>query len=112
MNAQEFRELWAATVAEDVFQAQTVTLAKSLGWKVFHPYDSRRSEKGWPDLSLVHPRQGRVMFRELKTAKGRLTQAQKDWQTDLAAAGVDVDVWRPADSISGRIERELRGGDA
>lgn len=111
MNAEEYREKWALTVPEATFQAQTIVLAKSLGWRVFHPYDSRRSEAGWPDLSLVHPRQRRVMFRELKTAKGRLTQAQKAWQADLAAAGVDVDVWRPADSISGRIERELRGGE-
>ena len=37
----------------------------------------------------------KVYFRELKTDKGRLTEAQKAWGASLIAAGADYAVWRP-----------------
>ena len=61
---------------------------------VYHPYDSRRSEAGYPDLTIVGKS---VLFRELKSDRGRLTHVQDTWLRRLAAAGLDSDVWRPAD---------------
>ncbi len=73
------------------------------GVLVNHPYDSRRSEAGYPDLTIVGKS---VLFRELKSDRGRLTTAQDTWLRRLAAAGLDADVWRPVD-WSDRILSEL-----
>jgi hypothetical protein len=61
----------------------------------FHDGFSRRSEAGFPDLVLV--RDGRLLFRELKTATGTLSEAQRRWIAALELAGADVRVWRPGD---------------
>ncbi len=88
---------------------QTVReMARLFQWMEFHPYDSRRSTPGYPDCTFVHPVAGRLMFRELKTAVGKVTAAQDAWLRALYVAGQDSGVWRPVDLASGRIERELR----
>ena len=71
----------------------------------YHTHDSRASHPGYPDWTFAGP--GGVLFRELKTARGKLTAAQQDWQRTLRRAGSDVDVWRPGDLLSGRVAREL-----
>jgi len=71
------------------------------GWKVSH-FTRALTKDGWrtptiadgsgfPDLVLVkkgHP----VMFRELKTAKGRLSLGQVTWQESLLGARADYAV--------------------
>ena len=59
----------------------------------------------FPDLVLV--REDRVLFRELKTMKGRTTPDQKKWLELLNAAGHDAAVWRPVQWFDRTIEREL-----
>ena len=66
---------------EKGFMQAVVDLARLQGWLVYHPYDSRRSQKGFPDLTMV--RDGRLMFAELKTGKGKLTPAQEEWREEL-----------------------------
>ena len=83
------------TMTEKEFQARVIQVAKIHRWLVYHPYDSRRSTPGFPDLVLV--KDSRVWFRELKTDKGRLTDAQKLWGERLIEAGQDYAVWRPAE---------------
>jgi len=63
--------------------------------------------KGWPDLVLVHPVQRRVLFRELKSADGMLSEAQVWVLRMLQEAKADAGWWTPADLDSGRIDREL-----
>lgn len=55
---------------EKRFQAQIVTLARTLGWAEHHTYDSRRSPAGFPDLVLLRP--PRLILAEVKTDAGRM----------------------------------------
>ena len=96
-------------MTEKDLQAAVVRLAGYAGYMAYHTYDSRRSASGFPDLVLVNPDTGRLLWRELKTDTGRLTDAQENWLRALRAAGQDAAVWRPADWTAGRIERELTG---
>ncbi len=80
---------------EKQFMAAVLDLARWMGWRTYHPWDSRRSASGWPDLTLV--RDERLLFAELKTERGRLSGAQQEWIDALRRAGCDVRVWRPMD---------------
>ena len=95
----------SSLINEKLFQSRVVQAAKIYGWLCYHTYDSRRSEPGFPDLVLIRDKV--VMFRELKTDKGRLTAAQKSWGDNLTEAGSDYAVWRPKDMDE--IVKELRG---
>lgn len=79
---------------EKEFQGLVVDIARTLGWLVYHTFDSRRSEPGFPDLVMV--RGQRVVFAELKADRGRLSEPQKEWLSRLTAApGVEAHLWRP-----------------
>ena len=110
MRAAEFREKTILGWKEQQLQEQIITLAEGLGFKTYHPYDSRRSNPGWPDLVLAHPRSGALIFRELKKEDNYPTPEQREWIETLRGCGQDVGVWKPRDWASGRIERELRAG--
>lgn len=69
-----------------------VGIAKVLGWRCYHTLKSRGSEPGFPDWTIVRDR---VIFVELKTEKGKLTEAQVMWIGALNAAGAEVYVVRP-----------------
>lgn len=95
---------------EKPFQDGVLKLAKFNGFGLaYHTHDSRRSAPGFPDLVLVNTRTGRVLWRELKTNKGRVSPDQQAWLDGLTAVGMDACVWRPNDLDSGRILAELRG---
>ena len=106
------------TMLEAELQTMVVQLAQTLGYAVFHPravesvkgrwltaisYDG----KGFPDLVLVG--RGQVLFRELKSTRGRLGPHQKAWLQVLDQAGANTGVWRPADWFSGVIHQQLEG---
>lgn len=74
---------------------QVRTLARMCGWLCYHTYRSVRSEPGFPDLTLVRGR--RLLFVELKSEKGRVTEAQQQWLDALGQTGVETYVWRPRD---------------
>lgn len=82
-------------ITEKNFQQAVIDLARLHGCRVYHTHDSRRSEKGWPDLVIVGPRG--VLFRELKADRGRVKPEQWEWIEALKLAGQDAGVWRPAD---------------
>jgi len=73
--------------------------------RVYGTRDSRRAERGYPDLTIVG-RRG-ILWRELKTERGKLSSEQTICIYALRAAGGDAGVWRPADLYSGRIAAEL-----
>lgn len=91
---------------EEDFQAKVIDLCHWSGLFVYHTYDSRRSTSGWPDLVIIGPRG--ILFRELKTETGRLSDAQKRVLGLLTVAGGNASVWRPADVAAGIVATELR----
>ncbi|WP_293849290.1 VRR-NUC domain-containing protein [uncultured Brevibacterium sp.] len=105
MKVSEYRAQIAESMSEKQLQEHVVALARRLGWLVYHTFDSRKSEAGFPDLVLVRDR---TVFRELKSSSGSLSPAQQAWVSRLERSGVDVGVWRPVDLLSGAVERELR----
>lgn len=84
-------------MTERELQDALTDLARLCGWLVCHPFDSRRSEPGFPDLVLVHAGARRVIFAELKSERGRVTVEQTHWMSALIAAGAEVYLWRPSD---------------
>ena len=82
------------SMTEREFQAQVIQYAGLAGWMIYHTYDSRRSQPGFPDLVLVRGRH--VIFAELKTDKGRVTPDQQHWLNSLEDVEfVDARLWRP-----------------
>lgn len=110
ITAAEAREKVILSWSEKDLQTHVVGLARGLGWMSYHTFDSRRSDRGYPDLHLIHPITGASLFRELKSTKGRLSPAQVDWSAALRTAGHDFAVWRPADVVSGAIVMQLQEG--
>jgi hypothetical protein len=99
----------------DSLDAHVRKLMKDLGLTGFHVEKSLDVEKnqknvsvkGWPDWTIRGPRG--VVVRELKSQRGRVTPEQREWLDALAAAGMNVGVWRPASLLSGAIAAELAG---
>lgn len=101
-------ELLAASMSEAALQECVRKLCRMLRVPMYHTHDSRRSEAGWPDIACVVGDE--LLLRELKTAKGRLTPPQLQWQSWLGqVTRVSVGVWRPSDWLDATIERTLRG---
>jgi hypothetical protein len=95
-----------------------VALAKYHGWLCAH-FRPALTNKGWrtpveadgagfPDLVLAKVRNvfAVVLFVELKSQKGKLSEAQKAWRDILYPTYY---LWRPGDWISGKIEKVLEG---
>lgn len=109
-------------MTEDELKSGVIDCGQALRWLVAH-FRSAETAKGWrtaveadgagfPDLCMVHQEQHRILFIELKTARGELRLEQQMWLATLMCAtgdNVEVDVWRPDDWTSGRIEQVLRG---
>lgn len=112
MTAAELRAREIEAWPEKDFQQRVIALAKSMGFTlIYHTHDSRRSQPGFPDLVLVNPRTRRVLFRELKSAKGRISPDQKRWGQGLKDAGADFEFWYPRDWATGKIHDQLKGGN-
>lgn len=101
-------------MTEDELLAAVMDLAK-LHHLYVHHCRPARTERGWrtpiqglagfPDLVIVGKS---VLYRELKSAKGRLTKEQADWIDALDRSGHNTGVWRPADLLSGLVAHQLR----
>ena len=110
------RAVLDAAMTEDELLTLLLGAADVYGWMVFHVRDSKRGVvqgprcKGFPDLVMGGGSPRRIMFREVKSQTGRLTQEQANWGAMLMAAGADWGVWRPSDWPA--IRRELAGEPA
>ena len=87
-------------MTEKQLMQNAIALLRRHGYLVFHPFDSRRSEPGWPDLFAVHPDNGKVFAIECKSEKGRTTRAQRAWlKALLGVKVVDAFVLRPGPDL-------------
>ncbi len=105
-------------MTESQLQTAIIDVAKLLGWRVMHQRPARRLDGSWrtaveghegfPDLVLLRP--PRLIFAELKSKKGALTQDQAIWLNSFRACGPSIETheWRPIDWEAGRIEDVLR----
>ena len=111
-------------MSEDDLLAGVLDLFRLYGWRTFHVRPGRVAHGwrtavsgdgvGWPDLFAIGPkpststrsRRSRLIAAELKVGRNRPTEAQTAWLEALAAAGVDVFCWTPADYPDG-IAAEL-----
>ena len=102
-------------MTEQELSDSVVDLAHLFAWRVAH-FRAARTTHGWrtpvsadgagfPDLVLVRER---VLFVELKSARGQLSVDQQDWMFALGNAGAEKHIWRPVHWIDGTIEAELR----
>ena len=106
------------TLSEADLQQSVVQMAHLYGWLVHHGRPARTTngwctpitgDTGFPDLVLV--REGRIIFCELKSARGRISPQQKRWLKQLSDNYlVKAVVWRPRDWFSGEIAETLSGG--
>jgi hypothetical protein len=103
MTVNRLRHALDRAATEADLQSAVIDLAAWSGWRSMHvrPVTDRDHRTrapttcaGWPDLVLWRP--GQLLAVELKTQTGRLTAAQRDVLDSLAAAGLDVQVWRLA----------------
>ena len=95
-----------APQSEKQFQSMCEYVFRSEGFLVYHTYNSRRSEPGFPDLVAVHPDRG-IIFAELKMPKGKPSAAQTRWLEAIRAAGHNAYLWYPSDF--GEIQAIARG---
>lgn len=75
-----------APMSEARLRELVVKAAHARGWRVFSLPIARtrrpvKDAVGYPDLTLA--RSGTVLWVELKTDKGEVSEAQKAWQKDL-----------------------------
>lgn len=84
-------------ISEKHLQELVRKSALLLGYKYFHVWNSIHSPRGFPDCVLAKP--GRLIFVELKSATGKVTEDQQAWLDILntIAVSVEVRVVRPAD---------------
>lgn len=98
---------------EDGFLGWVLDLAKLHGWRVAH-FRPALTARGWrtpvqadgagfPDLVLVRGEQ--LIFAELKSERGRLSDEQRAWLDALGQTAATCCVWRPSDRQ--RIEELL-----
>jgi hypothetical protein len=89
------RKIETDGMTEAHLQYAVEQIATLNGWEHHHTPDSRRSRSGYPDLTLVRP--PRLVFAELKSMRGRLSDRQKVWRDQLIEADQEWYLWRPSD---------------
>ena len=98
-------------ISEASFLQQVKALAYIHGWDCHHAQPSMTrtgryittGAAGFPDLVLAHKIKG-LIFAELKSEKGRTSDAQEHW-LEILMPHVECYVWRPFDLLE--IERRL-----
>lgn len=92
-------------ITEATYQEAIIQIARLYGWRVAHfrpamTKDGWRTAvaadgKGYPDLTMVKP--GRLIFAEIKSEKGKLSEDQANWiDAFKLVPGIEVYLWRPS----------------
>jgi hypothetical protein len=90
---------------EAALQARILRLCQRLKLRWYHQYNGECALTGFPDLIIVGP-QG-VLFWELKSPAGTLSEQQQLWADELKAAGAGYSVITPRDWVSGEVQHRL-----
>jgi hypothetical protein len=104
-----------ASMTEQQLLDNVIELGHLFGWRIAH-FRPALTKHGWrtpvsadgqgfPDLVLVRDR---VLFVELKAARGRMSPEQLDWAAALVNGSAEYHTWRPIDWLDGTIEAVLR----
>lgn len=110
MDAQRARAL----SERDLSKCIVKHAEKLYGYRHYHSWTSMYSPRGFPDLVLIRTEPARIIFAELKSAKGKLSPPQETWIAELREIAeqsgglMRVCVWRPDDWFSGAVDEELR----
>jgi hypothetical protein len=92
-------------MTEREFERTVLETLRLCGWRFTHfrPAQTNRGwrtplsgDAGFPDVVATR-NDGRLLFLELKTDVGGLTQEQANWLSALGTAGAEVHVLRPSD---------------
>jgi len=86
----------APLMVEKDYYSTIREIAQTAGWLIFHAYDSRRSDIGFPDFVFVRER---VVFAEIKGPNTPVTLAQRIWLERLSDAGVEAYLWRMPEGL-------------
>ena len=95
---------------ESELQRAIVQVLAYAGWLVIHiPNQSTRGRQRWSGLKpgapdLVAVRHGRVVFLEVKTESGRVSEKQSEMHDLLRLHGMEVRVVRDADDIMDLVQ--------
>ena len=94
-------------VNEKELKSVVINIARMGGWLIHHDLPAMNirgrwathveGDVGFPDLVLLSPHYGQLMFVELKSERGRTTSSQDNWLDSLGLAGVEHHVVRPSD---------------
>ena len=68
---------YSATANEKQLMQTLIQCARLNNWFVYHTFDSRRSDAGFPDCVCV--KGGRMLVFELKAQNGRVSRQQRQW---------------------------------
>jgi hypothetical protein len=93
-------------IPEGTLLAKIRALATPYGWLIYHTYDSRKSEPGFPDTVMTDGTS--LLIYELKDNHRKPTHEQETWLNLLAHTGkVECGIWRPRDlpAITERLTR-------
>ena len=88
------------SITETDIRRQIQDYLRIRGWFVFYILQGLGAYKGIPDLIAV--KNGRVLFIELKTPRGRQSEYQRKFQADLEAAGGEYVLCRGVDDLQER----------
>jgi len=90
------RQVLDNAMTERQLLARVVQLAKLHGWMVSHAWLSVHSAAGFPDIIAV--KDGHILAIELKSQRGKLTQAQEAWLDALGECpGVTASMFKPSE---------------
>ena len=117
-TAKSAAALLADAITEEELLTTIARFLELYKWRWCH-FRPARTSKGWrtllqghrglPDICAV--RGTRLLFIELKSARGRLTPEQTAWLdalTNVRSAKVEVYTWTPARLLDGTVEGVLR----
>ena len=103
--------------SERVFQDAVIQAAATCGWDAHHIRPGKYGNTfktdglvGMPDLILIGQRGQGVIFAEIKSRTGKLSDAQERRIKQLLENGAEVHIWRPADMerIVARLSTRLK----